>query len=583
MPRLSALGEIASALINQARRDGTRIMAAIRQFGPSQFQKWVLAALLGFVSGLAAYYFAETSARLLRFLFSLRLNQAVEGAGAGAGNLIEAIGQSPWWWVVFVPSLGGLLTGLILHAFTGDGRVQSISHVIEGAALKQGRVEEKSGAASVAASFLTLGMGGSTGQEGPIVHLGALIASKLSNWIRADGMNARDLLACAAAAGIGASFNAPIAGIIFAHEIILRHYSISSFTPITIASIVGTIAGHLLSGGNFVEIRLLELEVTRYSEIPAFILLGILSGFVAVLCVRAIFLAEDIGDLLERKLGIWRWARPMIGGALLGLIALSFPHILGTGYQTTISALSGEFALAHVIMLTLIKALALAITMGARMGGGIFSPSLMIGALSGLGFGLVAVDLGGDIGTAQLYALAGMAAVSAAVLGAPLSTSVIIFEMTNNWSAALVVLASVSVASGIAGRMLDKSFFLTQLERRGLHIAAGPQAYLQAMFKVRTHMKPLSLKKKKIAKLKEAGAVIGVGQSFEEAFLLFKKLDCTTLLVMGRTGSGEAQSEGEGARKAELDEEIISGQLDYIDALRLYSEALANTSAEEHD
>ncbi len=535
-----------------------KLIVGIRLIGPSNFQRWFIAAGLGGVVGLVSYYFIELLQALTRFLYR-----------ADTDNLLYWVHIVPWWWIVMIPTMGGLITGLILWKFTPDGRVRSISHVIEAAALKNGRVHEKHGLASAFASFFSLSMGASAGQEGPLVHLSAVVASRLSAWFHADGMTARDFLACAAAAAIGASFNAPIAGIIFAHEIILRHYSVSSTTPITIASIMGTITGHLLSGGNFAEVQFFQLSVTSYSELPAFLLLGFVSGIVAAILVRSIFIAEDTCDMVQSHFKIPVWARPMIAGLLLGLLAISFPHIIGVGYQSTVKALHGNLAFTEILILVTIKILATSITLGGRMGGGVFSPSLMVGAMIGLAFGLIATS-GTDIGAVQLYALAGMAAVSAAVLGAPLSTSLIVLEMTRDWNAALAVLAAVSVACGLAARLMDKSFFLSQLERRGLHIAAGPQAYLLATFKVTSHLSPLRLIEKSVAEYREMGAFVYAHESFEEALPKYEELDVTTLLVLSLPKEKDQQAEA-------------IGQLEYLDVLRIYSHALADTSAEEHD
>ena len=545
-------------LFVQIGQEFIKLLLSIRRIGPSHLQLWFIAAALGSVVGFVSFYFIFAMQATTRFLYR-----------ADSDNLLYWVHAIPWWWIVLIPTIGGLITGLILSNFTPDGRARSISHVIEAAALKNGRVNEKHGLASAFANFVSLAMGASAGQEGPLVHLGSIISSRLSTWLHADGMTARDFLACAAAASIGASFNAPIAGIIFAHEIILRHYSLSSTTPITIASIMGTIAGHLLSGGNFAQVQFFQLSVTSYSELPAFLLLGVISGIVASILVRSIFIAEDTGDRLESHFSIPMWARPTIAGLLLGLLAINFPHIIGVGYQSMVEALRGNIPFGEILVLVTIKVIATSITLGGRMGGGVFSPALMIGAMTGLAFGFVATT-GTEIGTVQLYALAGMAAVSAAVLGAPLSTSLIVFEMTRDWNAALAVLAAVSVACGLATRLMDKSFFLSQLERRGLHIAAGPQAYLLATFKVTSHLQPLKLIAKRVAQYQEMGAFVYANESFEEAFPKYEQLDVISLLVLSVPKENDQKPE-------------VIGQLDYLDVLRVYSHALADTSAEEHD
>jgi CIC family chloride channel protein len=194
--------------------------------------------------------------------------------------------------------------------------------------------------------------------------------------------------------------------------------------------------------------------------------------------MRATFWAEDMGNRVQRLTGIPRWLRPAIAGLLLGAIAIWFPHIIGVGYETT-SALTGQLLLHEAIVFTIVKAARWRSPSRAD-GGGVFSPSLMLGALSGLAFGIIATAILPDVsGSQTLYALAGMGAVAAAVLGAPISTTLIVFELTGDWQTGLAVMVAVSMSTALASRLVDRSFFLTQLERRNIHLgrrAAGLSA-----------------------------------------------------------------------------------------------------------
>ena len=176
---------------------------------------------------------------------------------------------------------------------------------------------------------------------------------------------------------------------------------------------------------------------------------------------------------------------------MLGALAIWFPHIIGVGYETTSEALTGRLVWHEAMVFAVLKVLAVAITLGGRMGGGVFSPSLMVGALTGLAFGLLATAILPDYsGAATLYALAGMGAVAAAVLGAPISTTLIVFELTGDWQTGLAVMVAVSTSVALSARLVRRSFFLTQLRRRGIRLAAGPQAYLLGMFRVSRLMRP---------------------------------------------------------------------------------------------
>lgn len=207
-----------------------------------------------------------------------------------------------------------------------------------------------------------------------MVNLAAVISTKISRLIHADGVNGRDLLGCAVAAAVSASFNAPIAGALFALEVVLRHFAVHAFAPIVIASAAGTVINRLEFGG-VTEFALPTYgDLQFYVELPAFLLLGLTCGVVAVALMRSIFWAEDFGNYLQGRTGLPRWLRPMVAGGMLGVIALWFPHIIGVGYETTSRALTGSLVLNEVIVFTVLKVAAVAITLGGRMGAVCFHP-----------------------------------------------------------------------------------------------------------------------------------------------------------------------------------------------------------------
>lgn len=533
----------------------------LRHRGPSQVQFWFIALMIGIAAGIAAVAFRFGISFLQTTLY-----------GVEDVTKLHSFAQSlPWYWVLLIPMAGGVAVGVILHHFTPDGRVRSVSDVIEGAALNEGRVEKKAGIASALSSMITLGTGGSTGREGPVVHLAAMISSWVSNVIRADGITGRDLLGCAVAAAVSASFNAPIAGALFALEVVLRHFAVHAFAPIVIASVAGTVINRSIFGdtAEFTLPGITALEF--YAELPAYLILGLVCGLVAVTLMRCVFWADDLETRLQKRLGLPYWLRPAFAGAMLGLLAIQFPHIIGVGYETTSAALTGQLLLHEAVVFAMIKTAAVAITMAGRMGGGIFSPSLMIGALTGLAFGLIATSVFPDIsGSHTLYALAGMGAVAAAVLGAPISTTLIVFELTGDWQTGLAVMVSVSLSTALASRLVDRSFFLTQLERRNIHLAAGPQAYLLAMFRVAGVMrkKDAGIDEDACWEMIAEGVYVDGNATLEAAMPIFDKSSVTFIPVV--TLSGEEQAPE------------LWGALYHVDALKAYNRALAATAAEEH-
>ncbi|PRZ48387.1 chloride channel protein [Tritonibacter scottomollicae] len=563
MPRLQSTA--LSSYLAQTRATLKDAQRVLLHRGPSQLQFWLIALVIGVLAGFAALFFRKGIT-------------ALQGAVYGAEDLdyLHSFAATlPWYLLLLVPVMGGLAVGVILHRFTPDGRVRSVADVIEGAALRDGRVEIREGLASACASFLTLSTGGSSGREGPVVHIAGMISTWVSDRIRADGVTGRDLLGCAVAAAVSASFNAPIAGALFAMEVVLRHFSVNTFAPIVVASVAGTVINRLEYGDVTEFVLTTPGALQFYVELPAFLILGVICGVVAVLLMHSIFLADRLGTAVQSALGVPRWLRPAAAGFLLGLIAIWFPHIIGVGYETTVLALSGQLLLSQAILFTIVKAAAVSITMGGRMGGGVFSPSLMVGALTGLAFGIIATATLPDVsGTHTLYAFAGMGAVAAAVLGAPISTTLIVFELTGDWQIGLAVMVSVSMSTALASRLVDRSFFLTQLEKRNLRCSAGPQAYLLGTLLVGKVMRPLSASDPESAQaLMDEGIAISPLATLEAALPIFDRAGVEFIPVV------EEEERSEETGEPQL---TLIGVIHHLDALKAYNRALVASSAEEH-
>ncbi|SHF38129.1 chloride channel protein, CIC family [Loktanella atrilutea] len=547
----------------RSRNDLRRGWLVLKLRGPSQVQFWFIALLLGIASGAAA----------VAFKLGIDLIQSTVYGSDDPHHLHSFVAGLHWYQILVIPILGGLVVGLVLNRFTGDGRVRSVADVIEGAALYEGRVEVRKGLASAFASLLTLSTGGSSGREGPVVHLASVISTAICRLIRADGITGRDLLGCAVAAAVSASFNAPIAGALFALEVVLRHFAVHAFAPIVIASVAGTVVNRLWFGDITEFILPRDTVLGFYVELPAFLILGLLCGLVAVTLMRAIFWADNLGSRIQFGLRIPASLRPAGAGVLLGGIAIFYPHIIGVGYETTSAALTGRLILEQALIFVVLKVVAVAITMGGRMGGGVFSPSLMIGALTGLAYGIVATSVFPTVsGSGTLYALAGMGAVAAAVLGAPISTTLIVFELTGDWQTGLAVMVAVSMSTALASRLVDRSFFLTQLERRGVHLAAGPQAYLLGTFRVGSVMRattdPRAAAEKACWEMIEGGTWIDAKATLEQAMPIFDKgaYPFIPVVTLGEKGSTP----------------VLEGALFQVDALRAMNRALAARAAEEH-
>ncbi|MDP6568123.1 MAG: chloride channel protein [Alphaproteobacteria bacterium] len=389
-------------------------------------------------------------------------------------NVIAGASRLPVWQLLAVPAAGGLVVGLLLHFFMPGQRPRGVAQVIEAMALRNGRMNLREGLLAGVISFTSLGVGASAGREGPMVHLGAAIVGSLAKLLRMSPRLARTLLGCGVASAVAASFNAPIAGVFFALEVIIGHYALSAFAPVVIASVAGTVICRVHLGGQ-PAFLLPDFAVISAWEFPAFIVLGAICAGIAIVFMWSIFHAEEVVDSLP----VPNWLKPAAGGLAVGAIAVEFPHVLGVGYGATDAALNELLPLWLLLLLIPLKTAATAISLGCRFGGGVFSPSLYLGAMAGGAFGIIAAGVFPDLAASHgAYAIVGMSALAAAVLGAPISTILIVFELTGDYKVTIAVMVATSTATVIVQQILGRSFFHWQLDRRGLDLRGGRARHL---------------------------------------------------------------------------------------------------------
>ena len=430
----------------------------------------ILAVVVGAVAGGAAIAIRE----------GIDLVQGVFLAGKSEA-LVNVTKTLPWWQILFAPTIGGLMVGLFIYYFMPGRQPHGIAKVIEASALQSGRMSLKAGIGAAIASATSIGVGASVGREGPAVHLGATLGAWVAEKLHLTRSLSRALLGCGAAGAVAASFNAPIAGALFAHEVVLGHFAFSAFAPIVIASVVGTIVTRNYFG-DFPAFSIYEHSAVSFIEFPAVIGLGILSGAIAVIFMRSTMFAEDTMNKVPGP----QWIKPAIGGLILGFLALAFPQVLGVGYDATDMALKVQLSLALLITLVVMKTVATAICIGSGFSGGVFTPSLMIGAMLGGAYGIIATSIFPDFSSGPgAYTIVGMGAVAAAVLGAPISTTLIVFELTDDYPLTIAVMVAVVISTTIAQQFQGKSFFGWQLERMGLDLKDGFEAALLRGIKVR--------------------------------------------------------------------------------------------------
>ncbi|WP_417580606.1 chloride channel protein [Nitrincola sp.] len=372
---------------------------------------------------------------------------------------------------IAVPTLGGLLVGIIQQSLK-EHRSHTPADIIAAVQTRRGRLPARPATLSGLAALVSLGSGASVGQYGPLVHMGGSLGSVWARLFRADVTLDNIAIACGVAVAISTVFNAPIAGILFAHEVILRHYALRAFAPVAVASVVGYLATNVM----LPQPPLFYIEaasVLHHWEYGLFLLLGVASALLAVGYMQAILLASRVAQ----HLSLPSVFKPAFAGALLGLMALWVPEILGVGGETLrLIFVEGSFGAVDLLTLLVLKLIATALCLGFGFAGGVFSPALLIGSLFGALFATLLGMVLGDtlmLSSLAVYAICGMIAVSAPVIGAPLTTVVIVFELTGNYELTIAALASVALANLFASQWFDRSLFDRQLRDRGLDLSGG--------------------------------------------------------------------------------------------------------------
>ena len=427
----------------------------------------VLAVIVGIAGGFGAVAFRY----LISFFQTL-------GYG-GKNDLLELVVTLPWYIRFLVPVIGGLIVGPVVYFFAREAKGHGVPEVMEAIALKGGVIRKRVVVVKTLASAICIGSGGSVGREGPIVQIGSAVGSTLGQFMKVSGDRMRILVGCGAAAGIAATFNAPIAGSMFALEIVLGDFGLATFSPIVISSVVATAVSRAYLGDNPAFI-VPVYELVSGWELPMYLVLGLFCAVVGVTFTKSLYRIEDLFDDIKFP----EYLKGIIGGMLLGAAALVFPQILGVGYGAIDVALMQEMAWWLLLVLVPLKILATSITIGSGGSGGIFAPSLFLGAMAGGFFGAVVHQLFPDItATPGAYSIVGMGAVVAATTHGPLSAILILFEMTSDYKIILPLMLSCIIAAIASGQLLRDSIYTLKLARRGVDIKEGKEVnVLKSMF-----------------------------------------------------------------------------------------------------
>jgi CIC family chloride channel protein len=412
-------------------------------------------------------------------LVSLSIGIGV-GAGFGAYGFRWLIGlvQQVFWghgaalvpWaavsILVIPAAGGALVGPIVYFLARETKGHGVPEVMLAVAKDQGRMRFRVVLVKALASALCLGTGGSAGREGPIVQIGSALGSTLGQLTQVPAAILRTLVAAGAAGGIAATFNAPIAGVFFSLEVILRDFSARAFSLVVLASVTATVISRALLGATPAFI-VPPYELRSPWELLVYAALGALAALMARVFTWSLYRCEDGFDA-------WRfpeYLKPIAGGLGVGALGLVFPQVFGVGYETLEKALQGHLTLGLMGGLLVAKLAATSLTLGSGGSGGIFSPSLFMGAmLGGTVGGTVHTLFPAITAPAGAYALVGMAAVFAGAAQTPITSVLILFEMTGDYRIILPLMTAVGVSSLVSHFLSRETIYTLKLRRRGIDI-----------------------------------------------------------------------------------------------------------------
>jgi CIC family chloride channel protein len=425
----------------------------------------ILSIAVGAIAGLGAVVF--------RWLIS-SFQWLFFGGGA---SYLGFLGQ---YYIILIPAVGGLIVGLLVHFGAREAKGHGVPEVMEAEAIRGGRIRPRVAIVKSLASSVCIGSGGSVGREGPIVQIGSSFGSALGQWLGLPAGWLRLLVACGAAGGISATFNTPIGGVFFAMEIILGRFISPRFGFVVISSVVANFVAHAFLGSQ-PSFDIIPYSMVSYWELLPYVLLGVLAALAAVAFIRLLYKCEDIFDAWH----IPEYLKPAIGGLGIGLIGLYSYDLFGVGYgdvfwisQMSVNqALLGEIALQSLIILAVLKLVATSLTLGSGGSGGIFAPSLFIGAMLGGALGTVAHFLFPSyVAPSGAYVLVGMAAVFAGAARAPITAIIMLFEMTRDYMIILPLMIAVVISIIISRSLSHEGIYSLKLVRRGVDISQLYQA-----------------------------------------------------------------------------------------------------------
>ena len=453
-----------------------RYLSFLRRFQISdQSFLMVLAVIVGTVVGGGSFLYAKMLEASSHFFWKI--------LPACAGNS----GVGP----IFIPCVGALLLWPLIKLFPKDASKDGVPATMEAVALNNGFMRWTNSFLCMVMSAITLGSGGSAGSEGPIIYIGSTLASGVGQLLRVSGNRLRVIVACGAAAGVASIFNAPIAGVLFALEVVMGEFNVHSFSPIVISSVVATAFSRAYIAHG-VTLRVLPYHLFSAWEIGLYALMGVLAGLVSTGFIKSM---QAIEHFFKHKVRLPKGLKPALGAIVVGMIGYFHPQIFGYSYGPITAAISGKFVFTTLIILLGLKIVATAFTLGSGGSGGTLCPSLFLGAMLGSACGLVFNHLfPNTVGNAGGYGVVGMGAMLGAVIQAPMTAIIMIFELTNTYTVILPMMAACIMANLVQKSLLSGSIYTLNLAHKGIDIEAGREMGILTSLRVKDAMEPNAAK-----------------------------------------------------------------------------------------